>query len=384
MINYEGMSYNLDAIIQFEALKKLLEALAKRQIDHNIMLYGQKKEIIDINNDNKDEKIDSNDEIKENFLEKINNIGIINDYIESKRQLMQNIKVMKNLESRIELLEQKNTKENEIDNNYVEKTENVENNDNKNNQIINKEKNIEKTNHDISVIYITTKKDEDKNEKNIIDNNIITKDNELKNNNIIPKDNELNNSNIKMNEIELSSNIDNKLIKNDENASIKEEDKNLKNEIKSLENKLKVIKMQIEKIQTLAENNKISIDLSKKEMSLFKKISEQFSQENIVDNNKLETFEKKIIKIIEVKFKELITSKFDNFNFKTFFAEKEKLKEENEKILLDLNNIKNKNIELENKIGELPDLYSIKKCKYKIIRIRNGRIPNQKGHNTYM
>ena len=58
MINYEGMSYNLDAIIQFEALKKLLEVLAKRQIDHNIMLYGQKKEIIDINNDNKDEKID--------------------------------------------------------------------------------------------------------------------------------------------------------------------------------------------------------------------------------------------------------------------------------------------------------------------------------------
>ena len=189
---------------------------------------------------------------------------------------MQNIKVMKDLESRIELLEQKNTKENEIDNNYVEKTENVENNDNKNSQIVNKEKNIEKTNHDISVIYITTKKDEDKNEKNILDNNIITKDNELKNNNIIPKDNELNNSNIKMNEIELSSNIDNKLIKNDQNGSIKEEDKNLKNEIKSLENKLKVIKMQIEKIQTLAENNKISIDLSKKEMCLIKKILEQF------------------------------------------------------------------------------------------------------------
>ncbi len=71
------------------------------------------------------------------------------------------------------------------------------------------------------MIYITTKKDEDKNEKNVLDNNIITKDNEINNNNIIPKDN----CNIKTNKIELSSNIDNKLIKNDENVSIKKKTK---------------------------------------------------------------------------------------------------------------------------------------------------------------
>ena len=89
---------------------------------------------------------------------------------------------------------------------------------------------------------------------------------------------------------------------------------------------------------------------------------------------------KKIIKIIEVKFKELIISKFDNFKFKTFFAEKEKLKEENEKVLLDLNNIKNKNIELENKISELPDLYSIKKWeeKIKLLGLEMEEFPTKK------
>ena len=54
MINYEGIDYNLDTVIQFQALKQLLEALAKKQIDHNIMLYGNNNKNIIINNkDNK-------------------------------------------------------------------------------------------------------------------------------------------------------------------------------------------------------------------------------------------------------------------------------------------------------------------------------------------
>ena len=41
MINYEGINYNLETIIQFQSLKLLLEALAKKQIEHNKLFYGQ-------------------------------------------------------------------------------------------------------------------------------------------------------------------------------------------------------------------------------------------------------------------------------------------------------------------------------------------------------
>ena len=357
MINYEGISYNLDAIIQFEALKKLLEVLAKKQIEYNILLYGQNKEMKSINNENKDEKIDVGEEKTENSMEKINNIGIINDYIESKQQIIQNTKIINELKSRVELLEQKEIKESKI-NNYVEKEEKIKNIENKNNEIVNdnEKNNVEKKDKDASVTYITTKKYEDKNEGNSL-NNIIIKDN---------KDYELNNINIKKNEIVLHSNEENKEIIKNNYTILKEEEINLKNEIDSLENKLKMIKTQIEKIHTLAENNKISIDVSKKEMPLFKKMIEKFSDDNFIDNNKLELFEKKIIKIIEIKVKELISSKFENFNVKTFIMEKDKLKEEIEKILLDINNIKNKNIDLENKLAELPDTFTLQKYEEKI------------------
>ena len=48
MINYEGISYNLETIIEFNSLKLLLEALAKKQIEHNILFYGQKNININI------------------------------------------------------------------------------------------------------------------------------------------------------------------------------------------------------------------------------------------------------------------------------------------------------------------------------------------------
>ena len=40
MLNYNGINYNLDCLFQFQVLKQLLEALAKKQIEHDSILFG--------------------------------------------------------------------------------------------------------------------------------------------------------------------------------------------------------------------------------------------------------------------------------------------------------------------------------------------------------
>ena len=64
MINYEGISYNLETIIEFRSLKLLLEALAKKQMEHNILFYGQNVNINKINNN------DILKDLKENIIDK--------------------------------------------------------------------------------------------------------------------------------------------------------------------------------------------------------------------------------------------------------------------------------------------------------------------------
>jgi len=351
MITYEGMSYNLETIIQFQALKQLLEALVKKQIDQNIILYGQNKDIINIYNDNKSENltnIDNNKENniieneKDNYFEKINKIGLINDYIESKNQLNQHKIIIEELKSRIEGLEKRNINKNKI-NNFIEKKEDIHikktiinkesvNNNEKKDSLDNKDNN--KTN--------LKKKDE---KIEIINND---------NNNI----NEFNNS---QNQDKLLSDIKDKIT----NSYELKEEKYFKDQINTLENNYKIIKTQIEKIQTETENNKKSIDSSKNEIIQCKKIIHKLNDQNDL-NNKLDAHEKRIIKISEAKTKELLNAKFENFNIKTFNAEKDKIKEDIEKILLEIKNLINKNIEFENKIKDLPNITFIKRLEEKI------------------
>ena len=104
MINYEGISYNLETIIEFKSLKLLLEALAKKQIEHNILFYGQNNNIVKINNNevinaeniqdktenNNNEKIENNhseQNLEKIWMEKINNSGLIKAFIESQKKL---------------------------------------------------------------------------------------------------------------------------------------------------------------------------------------------------------------------------------------------------------------------------------------------------------
>ena len=83
MINYEGISYNLETIIEFKSLKLLLEALAKKQIEHNILFYGQNN--ISINKENTGDKTDNDnniENIEKNWMDKINSLGLIKVFID--------------------------------------------------------------------------------------------------------------------------------------------------------------------------------------------------------------------------------------------------------------------------------------------------------------
>ena len=82
MINYEGLTYNLDSIIQFQALKQLLEVLTKKQLVHNLLLYGKNSYFMVKNNDN-------NININENIQNNQNNINenIINIENENKNYI---------------------------------------------------------------------------------------------------------------------------------------------------------------------------------------------------------------------------------------------------------------------------------------------------------
>ena len=99
MIKYEGLSYDLDSLLEFHVLKKLLEALLKKQKLHDIILYGPDLENIisspdDIQNNQKSEK------------EKIAAFGLIKEFIESQNKLKENSYAVKDLRERIEILEE--------------------------------------------------------------------------------------------------------------------------------------------------------------------------------------------------------------------------------------------------------------------------------------
>ena len=374
MINYEGVNYNLDVIIQFQALKQLLEALAKRQIDHNILLYGLNKNIIvnsndnipdedNINEDNKKED-DSNkenniiDNDNKNLAENINNLGLINAFIESQKQLIKHKKLIDELTSRIEALE----KEKEIQSNK---------------DIDNKEDISHiKDEHSINEIDQNKNKDKENVNDDKKDNNIVTND---LNNNYNETNNNVSKDNIMVD-------TENKIIKN---YDIKEENF-IKSQMTTFEDNFKLLNQHIEKIQNQTETNKKSIDSSKNEISQFKVLIKKISDETKINkmkkeeeqkkklekshkkekDNSFEDFENKIIKLIEDKFKDFSILKADNINIKKELKElneeKEKLKQEHETIFSEIKNIKDKNTEIVKQMMNFPDMSAIAKIEEKL------------------
>ena len=398
MINYEGIEYNLDSVIQFQfhSLKKLLEALAKKQLSHNLTLYGPNKNIsLFFDNERKDnEKIINKDEKKreenkkdiikldnpnKHYLEKINNNGLIEEFINSQKKLLEHKKIICELKYRIEALErdipkEKGKNKDEIINNIENKIE-EEIEEKKEEMIKDKDNNIDKIDINENI----------KQNENIIQNENIMQNENVIQNEIIIQDENINDKNIKENkEKELDNkikepvttqNIESPKVET-ENKAIKiissREENSLKSQINVFEESMIKVKEQVEKIQKELELNKKSFDLFNREISQNKTLIQQLNEQNnsekmkgIKDNeNNLVKLEKKLLEIIEQKLK--LGKNSENILLKDFNAEKEKLKEENQNILSQIKNLVDKNNEIENKIKDLPNISSIKRIEEKI------------------
>ena len=375
MINYEGVNYNLDVIIQFQALKQLLEALAKKQIDHNLILYGLNKNIIvnsndsipdeeNINEENKKEN-ESNkennyttDNDNKNLAENINNLGLIKALIESQKQLIKHKNLIDELTSRIEALE----KEKEIQSN--------KDIDNKEDISHSKDEHSINEMDDNKTKYKENVNDDKKENNNIVANKLNNNNNETNNN--VSKDN-------------IIVDTENKIIKT---YDIKEENF-IKSQMTTFEDNFKLLNQHIEEIQNQTESNKKSIDSSKNEISQFKVLIKKISDETKINQMKkeeeqkkklekkhkkekdsFEDFENKIINLIEDKFKDFSMLKNDNINIKKDLKglneEKEKLKQEHETIFSEIKNIKDKITEIEKQMMNFPDMSVIAKIEEKL------------------
>ena len=363
MINYEGIDYNLDTIIQFQALKQLLEALAKKQIDQHIMLYGNNNENIlifnnEANKDNKREEIMNINEQKENknndnendkdkvnkneshendnkalsnekeeeiIIKEIKDFGLMKVFIESQKQIIEQKKLIDELNSRIEALE-KGKK--------IIKTK------------INKE--------------VNTEFNQSNKEPNNKENN---KNNEF----------EDNNNQIKENTDKLDLNDD-----------IKD------NDIINNEIYFKEIREQLEKNQKDTKINKLTIDSYISEITNLKNLINQIKEQIILsekkrkkekeneENDSFAIFEKKILKIIDLKIKES-TIKSENKFSNELNNEKEKIKEDNEKILNEIKLLEDKNNELDEKIKGLPTKEETNKMfeKIKLLEMELDELPTK-------
>ena len=110
MLNFNGESYNLDFLLQFQVLKQLLEALAKKELEIDFLLYGSQKGKKSQNKffsnqntfiDNNEDNISDDDNSKNNIMEIIDLYGL-------KGGIKQNNDLIICLTKKIEDLENKN------------------------------------------------------------------------------------------------------------------------------------------------------------------------------------------------------------------------------------------------------------------------------------
>ena len=393
MINYEGISYNLETIIEFKSLKLLLEALAKKQIEHNIFFCGQNN--VNINKENIEDKTVNKDQNNndENFekiwMDKINNSGLIKEFIESQKKLLEQDKLINELKDRIESFEKNKSK---IRDDRLTK------------RITNKEKNKDQDNSELK----------EKTEKKII---VINKEDNKGLNKEINKNDNKSNENININ-INNNPIKEEKIINEPVNAESKtiniydtksktkteasyinsnndEKYANLENKYLDLDEKINLLNEKLEEIEQITDNNTNDIDNNKERISQIdeaiknleknmgripisenkkseEKIKEEEKNLNINSNerenleNELNLFESKIMKIIDQNIKEMKKAKSDSNVMKELNAEKEKLKDTTDRINIEINKLKKKDEEIEDKLTNLTPLTEIKKTNEKI------------------
>ena len=428
MINYEGISYNLETIIEFRSLKLLLEALAKKQMEHNILFYGQNVNINKINNNdniNQENNIDktetniNNENNKENdiennfekiWMEKINNSGLIKVFIESQKKLEEQNNFINELKNKIDSLEKNNeTLIKEINETKQIIIQNKEKEDHKEKE---KEKEIIKDTNEIN-------KEEEKKEIEKVENDKDTKEKKeivkKPENKDIKKEEEKQNENTNINEeikkpkikediiINEPTNTESKIIniydtKNKTKIHETYKYEKLENQLSQLEEKINSINERLEEIEENTDNNTSDININKNDISKLKDKFKNFEKkynsktqlptpapettvpqeekniEELNDNNDrintlendLNNLEDKLIKMIDQKLNEFKKRKSNEDLIKDLNSQKEKLKDFTDRINIEIKTLRNKDEELENKIQELMTFPELKKVNDKI------------------
>ena len=428
MINYEGISYNLETIIEFRSLKLLLEALAKKQMEHNILFYGQNVNINKINNNdniNQENNIDktetniNNENNKENdiennfekiWMEKINNSGLIKVFIESQKKLEEQNNFINELKNKIDSLEKNNeTLIKEINETKQIIIQNKEKEDHKEKE---KEKEIIKDTNEIN-------KEEEKKEIEKVENDKDTKEKkeiiQKPENKDIKKEEEKQNENININEeikkpkikediiINEPTNTESKIIniydtKNKTKIHETYKYEKLENQLSQLEEKINSINERLEEIEENTDNNTSDININKNDISKLKDKFKNFEKkynsktqlptpapettvpqedkniEELNDNNDrintlendLNNLEDKLIKMIDQKLNEFKKRKSNEDLIKDLNSQKEKLKDFTDRINIEIKTLRNKDEQLENKIQELMTFSELKKINDKI------------------
>ena len=428
MINYEGISYNLETIIEFRSLKLLLEALAKKQMEHNILFYGQNVNINKINNNdniNQENNIDktetniNNENNKENdiennfekiWMEKINNSGLIKVFIESQKKLEEQNNFINELKNKIDSLEKNNeTLIKEINETKQIIIQNKEKEDHKEKE---KEKEIIKDTNEIN-------KEEEKKEIEKVENDKDTKEKkeiiQKPENKDIKKEEEKQNENININEeikkpkikediiINEPTNTESKIIniydtKNKTKIHETYKYEKLENQLSQLEEKINSINERLEEIEENTDNNTSDININKNDISKlkdkFKNFEKKYNsktqlptpapettvpqeEKNIEEpndnddrintlENDLNNLEDKLIKMIDQKLNEFKKRKSNEDLIKDLNSQKEKLKDFTDRINIEIKTLRNKDEELENKIQELMTFSELKKINDKI------------------
>ena len=430
MINYEGISYNLETIIEFRSLKLLLEALAKKQMEHNILFYGQNANINKINNNdniNQENNIDktetniNNENNKENdiennfekiWMEKINNSGLIKVFIESQKKLEEKNNFINELKNKIDSLEKNNeTLIKEINETKQIIIQNKEKEDHKEKEK-EKEKEIIKDTNEIN-------KEEEKKEIEKVENDKDTKEKkeiiQKPENKDIKKEEEKQNENTNINEeikkpkikediiINEPTNTESKIIniydtKNKTKIHETYKYEKLENQLSQLEEKINSINERLEEIEENTDNNTSDININKNDISKLKDKFKNFEKkynsktqlptpapettvpqeekniEELNDNNDrintlendLNNLEDKLIKMIDQKLNEFKKRKSNDDLIKDLNSQKEKLKDFTDRINIEIKTLRNKDEELENKIQELMTFPELKKINDKI------------------
>ena len=359
MLQYNGINYNLDCLFQFDVLKKLLEALAKKQLEYDEILFGANisqsnddlsEKSINIDNNNSNSNKIKKDNYRKNSFNQYNDINELIDLYGLKDGIKKNNELIISLTKRVEYLESipsyslssQNRNNNaikteivkSIDNVNKVNTENIEKINNLEDKINNLEEKINQINNNFSKENENYLNVVNKNKEELIDLIYKNKDEIQKNINSIEELKKTFNENINRQINQMKYNINFEINKklddmNYNHLNNLEKNKELYNEKFELINKQ--LKEQEKNIFSIEESNQKTTDNFLNEINSLK----LFRKEQKSTNSKI--------------FNEINSLKLTNESFNNNIREINDLLRNNtfQTLLSDLNNISSKIVNID-------------------------------------